>query len=926
MLTPGEIYSNLDDLAANPPARGAFGLALMEAVGAPRSTITKLGDTAKDGKFTWTRMLRFEATELGGADKALDRMRAEVEASPKARRPRLLLAYDGERIAAYDTSPRFDEEPLRVGLDMLSLEGDVFFPLGGHERYVPKKERLADVRATRFISRFHDAVRDANPSWTTDADRHAVNIFMARMLFCLFSDDVGIFGKDVFEIAVRQSTSVDGADLAAFLEGSFRYMNTEQDKRPLETKSWSKLPYVNGSLFNEDVPLPTLDGRCRKLLLDCAGLNWKLINPDIFGSMLQAVVDVEKRGELGMHYTSPANIMKVLEPILLDSLHAELNRAAANKARLRAFLERLGRVRVFDPACGSGNFLILAYKEMRALEIEAMRRLASPRLSGILLEQFFGIEIDDFACQAARLGLWIAKYQCDQQLELDLGQRTDFLPLQKAGVIVTGNAAEIDWLEVCPLEEGVETVVIGNPQFKGAKQQTKAQREDMKAVFPGRVKNWGDLDYVAIWFLKGADDARGTGAPFAFVSTNSIVQGAAVPTLWPYLLDGLEIRFAHRSFKWSNLAANNAGVTCVIVGMGPKVERKESVPDRRHDLIDDLMSLGSANRSTAASPKRLFDGDTVRDVEVIGPYLASGVMTIVEKRRVPLASDFEPMTFGNMPLDGRNEKLLRMSQAQRNAMIADKPEVRQFLRPIFGSDELLKGKDFWCIWVRPDEVHDAYQIASLKSRFEKLETVRIADGAGADMRKVANKPWSFREQNEATSHTIIVPRPSSEDRDYLPVDVKDHTNIISSEAFGIFDGAIWQAAVLSSRLHRLWLETVGGRLETRVRYSNTLVWNTFPLPPLSGRRKAELEELWWAIDEARKEAGFGRSLGDLYVPKTMPRSLRRAHEELDATMETIFGSRRYRSDADRVEHLLQLYERMAVEESKPAKTKGKVKV
>ena len=414
MLTPGEIYSNLDDLAGKPPAGGEFGLALMEAVGAPRATITKLRDTAKDGAFLWARMLRFESTALGGADAALDRMRSEAEALPKGRRPRILLAYDGERIAACDTSPKFDEEPLRVGLDMLSLEGDVFFPLGGHERYVPKKERMADVRATRFISRFHDAVRDANPSWTMEVDRHALNIFMARILFCLFSDDVGIFDKDVFETAARPS-NMAGRALAASLESAFTYMDTPPEKRSSETRPWSKLKYVNGSLFEEDVPMPALDGRCRKLLLDCAGLNWKLINPDIFGSMLQAVVDVEKRGELGMHYTSPANIMKVLEPILLDSLQAELERAGANKGRLRDFLERLGRIRVFDPACGSGNFLILAYKELRALETEALRRLATPRLSGIALEQFFGIEIDDFACQAARLGLWIAKYQCDQQ-------------------------------------------------------------------------------------------------------------------------------------------------------------------------------------------------------------------------------------------------------------------------------------------------------------------------------------------------------------------------------------------------------------------------------------------------------------------------------------------------------------------------------
>jgi len=882
MLSPGEIYSNLDDLAADPPAGGAFGLALMEAVGAPRSTITKLGEKAADGSFTWTRMLRFEATEPGQAGKALDKMRAETEASPRSRRPRILLAFDGERVAAFDT--RIADEPLRAGLDMLSLEGDVFFPLGGHERYVPQKERMADVRATRFISRFHDAVRDANSKWTSDEDRRALNIFMARILFCLFSDDVGIFDKDEFEKVVRQ-TQVNGADLAEFLAGAFLHMNTPPADRPPETRVWSKLKYVNGSLFDEEAPMPALDGRCRKLLLDCAGLNWKLINPDIFGSMLQAVVDVEKRGELGMHYTSPANIMKVLEPILLDGLKAELERAGKSKTRLRDFLERLGRIRVFDPACGSGNFLILAYKEMRALEVEALRRLAEPRLSGIQLEQFYGIEIDDFACQAARLGLWIAKYQCDQQLELDLGQRTDFLPLQNAGVIVTGNAAELDWLEVCHAEDGAETVLVGNPQFKGATWQSKAQKADMDRVFKGVLRTWGELDYVSTWFMNATHYSEATGAPLAFVATNSIVQGVQVAALWPRLMERLEIKFAYRSFKWSNLAAHNAGVTCVIVGMGP--------PDD--------------------TPKRLFDGDTVRDVQVIGPYLAPGTTAIVAKSRKPIKSALDEMIRGNQPTDGGH---LILDINDRASLIEAHPEAAYFVRRLYGSQELLKGIERWCIWVRPDEVESAYRIPMLRQRFEALAELRNDPKAGVDMRKVADKPWSFREQNEALSHTIMVPRPASKDRDYLPIDVKDESNIATSEAFALFDGAIWQAAILSSRLHRLWLETVGGRLKEDPRYSNTLVWNTFPLPPLSDRRKAELEEHWWEIDLARKEAGFGRSLGDLYAPKTMPHALRRAHEELDATMETIFGSRRYRSDADRIEHMLQLYERMIAEEAK----------
>ncbi|MEZ5938420.1 MAG: DNA methyltransferase [Hyphomonadaceae bacterium] len=883
MLTPGEIYSNLDNLAANPPAGGAFGLALMEAVGAPRSTITKLREKAAEGAFTWTRMLRFEATEPGQAGKALDRMRDEAEASPKSRRPRILLAYDGDSIAAFDT--RIADEPLRAGLDMLSLEGDVFFPLGGHERYVPKKERMADVRATRFISRFHDAVRDANPKWTTDDDRRALNIFMARILFCLFADDVGIFEKDVFEKAVRQSTKVDGTDLSEFLDGAFLHMNTPLAKRPPETRGWSRLKYVNGSLFEDEAPMPALDGRCRKLLLDCAGLNWKLINPDIFGSMLQAVVDVEKRGELGMHYTSPSNIMKVLEPILLDPLKAELNRAGKDKTKLRTFLGRLGRIRVFDPACGSGNFLILAYKEMRMFEVEALRRLAEPRLTSIRLEQFYGIEIDDFACQAARLGLWIAKYQCDQQLELDLGQHTEFLPLQKAGVIVRGNAAQLDWLEVCPADDGAETVVVGNPQFRGSSYWSAEQKADMARVFKGRVKNWGNLDYVTLWFAKARDYALATGAPFAFVSTNSIVQGVQVPELWPHLLDELEIRFAHRSFKWSNLAAYNAGVICVIVGMG--------LP--------------------SSKPKRLFDGDTVRNVDMIGPYLAPGTTAIVAKASKPLA-DLEPMLFGNKPTDGGN---LILNRDERDALLDMYPEAVRFIRRLYGSQELMKGIERYCLWVADEEVETAKGIPEIARRFAAVTRDRSKEEASAISKSFADRPHRFLQRpGAAISHTIMVPRPASKDRDYLPVDVKDETNIISSEAFGIFDGALWQAAVLSSRLHRLWLETVGGRLKEDPRYSNTLVWNTFPLPPLSDRRKNELEEHWWEIDLARKEAGFGRSLGDLYAPKTMPRALRREHEELDETMETIFGSRRYRSDADRIEHMLQLYERMIAEETK----------
>lgn len=884
MLSPTEIYDNVEALVTRRPDRASFGLELMDAVGAPRATITKLrAEAAGGGSFAWTRMLRFALVDKGTTVPSIEAMRAEEEAKPKARRSRIVIAYDGDAIAICDTKVG-DEQ--RLSLDALAYEADILFPLGGHERHVPDPERLADIRATKHLSRLFDAVRDANPGWKGEADRHALNVFMARVMFCLFSDDVGIFEKDAFQTAVEQSTRADGGDLQDFLAGAFAHMDLEPEKAKAQpVRGWSKLPYVNGDLFRDPLQVPALDGRCRRHLLDCARLDWRLINPDIFGSMLQAVVDPAKRGELGMHYTSAANIMKVLRPILLDDLTAELERAKSNKLKLRAFLKRLAAVRVFDPACGSGNFLILAYKAMREFERLAFRHLGELPHEVVRLDAFYGIEIDDFACQAARLGLWIAQYQMDKLAEADLGQTRKFLPLNQAGRITCRNAAEIDWLSVCPAAEGGETVVVGNPQFRGSSYWSAGQKADMARVFKGRVKNWGNLDYVTLWFAKARDYALATDTPFGFVATNSIVQGVQVPELWPHLLKDLEIRFAYRSFKWSNLAVRNAGVTCVIVGMG-----------RRSNL-----------------PKRLFDGDTVGDVEVIGPYLAPGTTAIVAKTSKPLAHDLKPMVFGNKPTDGGN---LLLDRHERDALLLAHPEAERFVRRLYGSQELMKGIERYCLWVADEEVEEAIAIPELARRFVAVARDRTKEDASEISKSFADKPHRFLQRaGAATSHTIMVPAITSEDRGWLPVAVMDHRNIINNKIYGFFDGAIWQAAVLSSRLHRLWLETVGGKLEERPSYSNHLVWNTFPVPKLSEQRKTDLEEHWWEIDRTRKEAGFGRTLGDLYAPKTMPSDLRRAHEYLDETMETIFGSRRYRSDADRIEHLLQLYEQATTKEN-----------
>ena len=875
-LTPTEIYDRLDALVARAPSPEHFGLELMEAVGAPPASITRARKEADEGSFAWTRMLTYQAVEAGSAVAALERMTAEADSKPKSRRPRLLVAYDGDAIAARDTKMG---DTLSVALDLLPPEAEFFFPLGGLERYVPAPERLADVKATKRVSRLYDAVRDANPEWNKPKHRHALNVFMTRLLFCLFAERVGIFETHAFTSALTSSTNADGSDLGTFLSGAFTHMNARPEDAPAATRGWSKLPYVNGGLFREVTPMPALDGRCRRFLIECGRLDWRTINPDIFGSMLQAVVDVSLRGELGMHYTSPTNIRKVLDPILLDDLRAELEAAGKNRAKLQVLQNRLRRIRIFDPACGSGNFLIIAFKELRAIEMEVCRRLGEMRLPMVTLDQFYGIEIDDFACNTARLGLWIAEYQENELYRKSLGKAPPALPLTDAGTIVCENAAAIDWITVCPHNPDSETIVVGNPPFKGSKRQTKAQRADMNAALEGHL-NGGELDYVAIWFLKGTLYCEQTSSPFAFVATNSIVQGQSVAALWPRILGRLEIRFAYRSFSWSNLATRNAGVTCVIVGVGPRT----------------------------AAEKRLLDGDRVRTVSMIGPYLVPNSKTIVHSRSTPISADFPRMLFGNMPLDGRAEKAFRMSGTERAMLVNQHPDAAKFTRPFYGTDELVKGRDLWCIWVRDSDYSAARTIPPLAKIFDRVREIRSK--GGADMKKMIDRPWSFREQNESKNHTVFIPAITSEYRKWLPVVAMPADAIPGSRLYAIFDGQMWQAAILSSRLHLLWMETVSGQFETRLLYSNTLVWNTFPLPKLSEQRKAMLEEHWWEIDLARKEAGFERTLADLYMPKKMPHDLRRAHEDLDRTVEAIFGARKYRSDADRVEHLFNEYDKL----------------
>ena len=718
---------------------------------------------------------------------------------------------------------------------------------------------------------------------------------MARLIFCFFAEDTGIFiGDDCFTACVRQMTASDGSNVHEVLEELFRAMDVHpDDRRAAALKPYADVfPYVNGGLFEGSRDCPRFSRIARSYLIRAGELDWREINPDIFGSMIQAVADEGERGALGLHYTSVPNIMKVLGPLFLDDLHAQLEAAGTNARKLLNLRKRLSRIRVFDPACGSGNFLVIAYIRMR--EIEALvceRRGEALERSWVPLSNFHGIEIKDFAAEIAKLALLIAEFQCDVRMIGQAEARALILPLKDTGRIVTGNALRLDWLEVCPPAggtdderlalddpEAVETYVCGNPPYVGSKRQTAEQRADLKAIFAGRAKTYKTLDYVAGWFLKAAsflDEQRGTAA---FVATNSVCQGEQAGTLWPVIFAlGHHIRFAHRSFKWANLAAHNAGVTCVIVGI-------------------------SGDEGTS---RWLFDHEQSREVASIGPYLLAMDETVVTKRRDNL-SGLPAMQFGNHPYYATD---LMFSRSNAEAMIRENERLRDVIRPLYGSKEFVDGAPRFCLWLTDDDLPWAMRDERVAARVEGVRIKRLDATNDRAAQQLADSPHRFRDQTTAERHTLIVPRVSSENRPYLPVGVFDKRAVLQDRAFALYDAPLWNLALIASRLHWVWIGTVCVRMRTDFSYSNTLGWNTFPVPRLTAEHRAELTERAEAILLAR-EAHFPATIAELYDPAAMPADLRAAHEANDEALERIYIGRRFRNDTERLEHLFERYTKM----------------
>ena len=907
-----EIEQAISDLAAQPFDRAEFPYAFLEAFGNKATTLKKLRTGNSNGSDVPGGVLQRSNIHIATCDAgAVDDTLTALRQSPKtsAAKAKFILATDGEQFQAEDlasgetVSSAYADFPDHFGL---------FLPLAGITTVKQIRESTFDIRATSRLNKLYVELLKDNPEWASAERRPDMNHFMARLIFCFFAEDTDIFhGDGLFTKTVEQISARDSSDTDHVIGEIFRAMDTKlADRTTANIPRYANgFPYVNGQLFSGSVETPRFSRIARSYLVHIGNLNWQKINPDIFGSMIQAVADDEERGALGMHYTSVPNILKVLNPLFLDDLREKLAEAEDNARKLLNLRQRMAKIRVFDPACGSGNFLVIAYKQMREIEAEINRRRGEPdRRSDIPLTNFRGIELRDFPAEIARLALIIAEYQCDVLYRGQQEALAEFLPLDSQNWITCGNALRLDWLSICPptgtgvrvqaddlfgtpldqseidfVNEGGETYICGNPPYLGSKWQSDEQKSDLKAVFGSRTDSWKSLDYVTGWFIKAADFGTHTCSTSAFVSTNSVCQGQQVPILWPMIFKtGHEIFFAHTSFKWANLANYNAGVTVAIVGISNHAGR-----------IRHLYSIGNEGRSV------------VKQAENINAYLVAGPNSMVMPARSPI-SELGQMLFGNMPRDDGNFVL---SGSERAEILSKFPEISTFIRPYMGSEQMIQGKPRWCIWITDDERRFAENHPYLSKVLEAVSAVRLKSPAKSTQ-DFAQKPHRFVQiAGTATRHSLAVAKVSSENRPYLPIDLFDERTIVSDLLFALYDAPLWNMALIASRLHIVWIATVCGKMKTDFRYSNTLGWNTFPVPKLTEQNKADLTRCAENILLAR-EAHFPATIADLYDPEKMPENLRHAHERNDEVLERIYIGRRFKNDTERLEKLFELYTKM----------------
>lgn len=905
-----EIEEAVSQLAEQPFDAAEFPYAFLEAFGNKATTIRRLRSGNRsdvEGAVLQHNNIHIATCAVGEVHQTL----AKLKDSPATSRQRakFILATDGEQLQAENL---ISAESVVCAYKDFPNHFGFFLPLAGISTVKQITENAFDIRATSRLNKLYVELLKDNPEWGTAERRPDMNHFMARLIFCFFAEDTDIFnGEGLFTSTIEQMSAKDSSNTHEVISEIFRAMNTEvKNRASAKLPRWAdQFPYVNGGLFSGSTETPRFSKIARSYLLHVGNLDWKLINPDIFGSMIQAVADDEERGSLGMHYTSVPNILKVLNPLFLDDLREKLIEAGDSPQKLLNLRKRMSKIRVFDPACGSGNFLVIAYKEMRAIEAEINKRRGEPdHRTEIPLTNFRGIELRDFPAEIARLALIIAEYQCDVLYRGQKEALAEFLPLDAQNWITCGNALRLDWLSICPPtgkgvkmaaddlfhtpldqaqidfeNEGGETYICGNPPFSGSRKQTKEQKEDLEILFSTQSDNWKNIDFVGAWFWKAAEYNRYSEAPFCFVATNSLCQGQQVGLIWKMLLNkGFLIRFAHLSFKWKNLASNNAGVTVIIV----------------------------AADARKGGQRFLITEETKKEVDYINPYLNEHKIDVIEPIKKPVFHE-KKMEYG---IYYSKSNGLLLSANDKEKLISD-GFSQDLIRPFTGTSEFIDGKERFCLWLEDSDVEYARGFEAVAQRLddvirERTETKDVA------VQKLARTPHQFREKKGDTCRKLFIPIHTSENREFLTIGYLSEKSVVPNSAFALYDSPLYYLSILSSKMHISWIATVCGKLETRLRYSNTLGWNTFPVPDLTEKNKADLTRCAEDILLAR-EAHFPATIADLYDPENMPENLRQAHDRNDEVLERIYIGRRFKNDTERLEKLFELYTKMTEAQKKP---------
>jgi hypothetical protein len=884
MINLASLQENLENLSQN-FSKQSFIFDLLAVYELPKSTISLLSKnpsklSGKEDQIILKNKVLFHTTTLEEDEHvAIDTL--QKDKSSYKFNPRFIIVTDFVTLLAIDTKTK---ETLDIQIEDLGKHYAFFLPWCGMEKSQHVNENPADIRAAYKMDKLYQAIVNDDPEYYKN-NSHDLNIFLSRLLFCFFAEDTGIFPKTgMFTNSVNSHTHENGDEMDTYFSTLFDLLNTKDSDRSKFASHFLEFPYVNGGLFETNIKLPTFTASSRKLIIECGKLNWDSINPDIFGSMIQAVVHPGQRENLGMHYTSVPNIMKVIEPLFLNDLYEELENSKNDIKKLTKLRERVAKIKIFDPACGSGNFLIISYKELSKLEskiISHAKDLGHQMMSysGVSLNSFYGIEIDDFAHEIARLSLWLAQHQMNQYFDGMFGIMKATLPLKESGKIVCANATQVDWNEVCPKKDQIvgeyEICVVGNPPYLGSRNQEEDQKKDLMELF---ANDYGNLDYVSAWFYKGADYISGyKKIRLAFVSTNSITQGVHVSLLWPRIFEkGVEIFFAYESFKWKNLAKANAGVICVIIGLSNAVDiQKYIYKDNQRVLVKN-----------------------------INPYLKDTSTVYIEKASKSI-SNLPRMVYGNEPRENGN---LMLDQEDRKVLLEENLENEKYIKKVTGSAEFINAKNRWCLWISDKEYANAVRSKFIQHRLEGVKKYR-ATSKRKETREYVNFPHKFTSITHQDSPSLIIPIVSSELRDYIPIGFLPSGVVVLNSAQLIYNPEPYVFAVLNSKMHMIWVRALAGRLKTDLRYSSALCYNTFPFPNITPKQKESLASHVYNILEEREKYPE-KTMADLYDPDKMPIGLREAHKYLDLAIDQIYRSKPFESDEDRLAHLFKLYEEM----------------